>query len=89
MLRDATAGADVMPPPRLGPFAFWLASPKAEGGPQAPPDPQTLRAAIGEHLAAQGWRGAEPLRWAITAVDPGLGWRLEGVAIGGGDPPRP
>jgi hypothetical protein len=36
---------------------------------------------MSDHLAGRGWSGAEPLRWAITAVDPGRGLRLEGVAL--------
>ncbi len=33
------------------------------------------------HLEQCGHPGAEPLRWAITAVDPARGWQIEGVAI--------
>lgn len=70
--------------PLLLSFAFWL--PRAEAGLTAggPADAATLRRAIGAHLRALGWPGAEPLRWAITAVDPLQGLRLEGVALGAG-----
>jgi hypothetical protein len=40
-----------------------------------------LQAAMGIHLRTLGHGDAEPLRWAITAVDPLLGLRLEGVAV--------
>jgi hypothetical protein len=33
--------------------------------------------------------GAEPLRWAITAVDPERGLRLEGLVVGPAGEPRP
>ncbi|MFM7086992.1 MAG: hypothetical protein ACKOXO_08390 [Cyanobium sp.] len=38
-------------------------------------------AGIRAHLCAEGWTDAEPLRWAITAVEPGRGLQLEGVAL--------
>ena len=67
------------PPPVLVPFCFWL--PRAACAlPQSnPPDPATLRSAIRTHLTGLGWPGTEPLRWAITAVDPLRGLQLEGV----------
>ena len=58
----------------LGPAALPRPAPPG-------PDPRQLRAAITAHLATHGWRAAEPLRWAITAVDPLRGWQLEGVAV--------
>jgi hypothetical protein len=82
-------------PPRLVlvPFCFWL--PRADGAarqffppdslvpPDSPvrPDPAALRSAITAQLADLGWSAAEPLRWAITAVDPLRGLQLEGVGV--------
>ncbi len=71
-------------------FSFWL--PRAAAAPSPgrspdradppdPPDPAALRSAIRAHLAGLGWPGAEPLRWAITAVDPLRGLQLEGVGL--------
>lgn len=81
----------------LVPFCFWLphpAGPTAPPDPESPapsvtpqsnrpdpPDPVALRVAIAAHLAGLGWTGAEPLRWAITAVDPLRGLQLEGVGV--------
>lgn len=45
------------------------------------PEPAALGRAMTAHLEQCGHPGAEPLRWAITAVDPVLGWQVEGVAI--------
>lgn len=73
--------------PVLVPFNFWLPRPAAAASPQRSPnpadlpDPVALRGAIGAHLAGVGWPGAEPLRWAITAVDPLRGLQLEGVGL--------
>ena len=68
------------PQPVLVPFCFWL--PRAAGAlPSDPPDPAALRSAICAHLTGLGWTGAEPLRWAITAVDPIRGLQLEGVGV--------
>lgn len=64
-------------------FAFWLAR-GGNGGSAL--RPFALRAAIAVHLEALGWSGAEPLRWAITAVDPARGLQLEGVALAGAPP---
>ena len=76
------------------PFSFWL--PRAECAvpppdPQVParstspqpdpPDPAALRSAIAAQLAGLGLPGAEPLRWAITALDPLRGLQLEGVGV--------
>ena len=83
-------------PPRLVlvPFSFWLPRaacaapppdpqvPASSTSPQPdPPDPAALRAAIAAQLAGLGLPGAEPLRWAITAVDPLRGLQLEGVGV--------
>jgi hypothetical protein len=72
-----------MDPPRpvLVPFCFWL--PRTAGAlPQSnPPDPATLRRVIRTHLTGLGWAGTDPLRWAITAVDPLRGLQLEGVVL--------
>jgi hypothetical protein len=67
----------------LLPFCFWL--PKPAHHRSGPPALASLADGIADHLAGQGWPGAEPLRWAITAVDPVRGWRLEGVAVASGD----
>jgi hypothetical protein len=71
--------------PLLVPFTFWLAA-DASGGSGSLPRLASLRVAIAAHLADQGWPAAEPLRWAITAVDPGHGLQLEGVAVSGSPP---
>jgi hypothetical protein len=55
------------PAPRLAPLELWF---RPEPAPRLP----QLRAA----LAAAG---GEPLRWAITAVDPVRGLRVEGVQL--------
>ena len=71
----------------LVPFSFWLARAAAAHLPPRspdradPPDTAALSAAIRDHLAGLGWPGAEPLRWAITAVDPLRGLQLEGVGL--------
>ena len=65
---------------RLHPLDLWV-----QPGDDAPLLPQ-LRQALAEAAAAQLGPGAEPLRWAITAVDPLRGLRLEGVLLG---PDRP
>ena len=73
--------------PVLVPFSFWLpgaaAAPSPGRSPDRadPPDPAALRGAIRAHLAGLGWPDAEPLRWAITAVDPLRGIQLEGVGL--------
>jgi hypothetical protein len=70
-------------PPRtlLVPFSFWLARAAGASHQSDPPDPAALRDAIAAHLVGLGWPGAEPLRWAITAVDPLRGLQLEGVGV--------
>jgi hypothetical protein len=92
--------AIVPPGPVLVPFSFWLpraacaalpADPQAPSAtPQPdPPDPTALRGAIAAHLAGLGWACAEPLRWAITAVDPLRGLQLEGVGVSQGQSCQP
>lgn len=95
--------AIVPPRPVLVPFSFWLpraacaalpADPQAPSAtPQSdrpdPPDPAALRNAIAAHLAGLGWPRAEPLRWAITAVDPLRGLQLEGVGVSQGQSCQP
>ena len=89
----------------LVPFCFWLphaAGPTAPPDPEGPaasvtpqsnrldpPDPVALRAAIAAHLGGLGWPRAEPLRWAITAVDPLRGLQLEGVGVSQGQSCQP
>jgi len=51
------------------------------GPPLAAATIAALQAAMGTHLRSLGHGDAEPLRWAITAVDPLQGFRLEGVAV--------
>ncbi len=83
-------------------FSFWLArAASAESPPDPldlaactsprpdPPDPTALRGAIAAHLAGLGWACAEPLRWAITAVDPLRGLQLEGVGVSQGQSCQP
>jgi len=40
-----------------------------------------LRQALAREARRLAGEGAEPLRWAITAVDPRRGLRLEGVVV--------
>lgn len=91
-LPQTVVKASTQPPAALlVPFCFWLPRSAAgipSGGPADPdvrlgqtPDPAALSLAIGSHLAGLGWSGAEPLRWAITAVDPVQGLRLEGIGL--------
>lgn len=73
--------------PLLVPFTFWrTGDASAAAAPARLPGLDTLRAAIAAHLADLGWPDAEPLRWAITAVDPNRGLLLEGVAVCGSLP---
>ena len=97
--------AIVPPGPVLVPFCFWLpraAGPTAPSDPEdpapstspqpdppIPPDPAALRDAIAAHFAGLGWPRAEPLRWAITAVDPLRGLQLEGVGVSQGQSCQP
>jgi hypothetical protein len=55
------------PAPRLAPLELWLQ-----------PRPGALLPQLRAAFAAAG---IEPLRWAITAVDPQRGLRLEGVQL--------
>jgi hypothetical protein len=74
--------------PLLVPFTFWRAGDVgAAAAPPRFPGLDNLRAAIAAHLVDLGWPDAEPLRWAITAVDPDRGLLLEGVAVCGSLPP--
>ena len=91
------APAAIAPPRLvLVPFSFWLPRadgaarqffpPDSQVPPDSPvrpdpPDPAALRSAITAQLAGLGWTGAEPLRWAITSVDPLRGLQLEGVGV--------
>jgi hypothetical protein len=40
-----------------------------------------LQQAMADQLKALGYPGAEPLRWAISGVDPQRGLRLEGLGV--------
>jgi hypothetical protein len=55
------------PAPRLAPLELWLR-----------PQPGALLPQLHAAFAAAG---LDPLRWAITAVDPERGLRLEGVTL--------
>ncbi|MCP9866973.1 MULTISPECIES: hypothetical protein [unclassified Cyanobium] len=59
----------------LVPLELWL---QASPGPLLP----QLRQALVREARRLAGAGAEPLRWAITAVDPRLGLRLEGIVVG-------
>ncbi|MCP9833438.1 MULTISPECIES: hypothetical protein [unclassified Cyanobium] len=66
----------------LVPLELWL---------QASPGlllPQ-LRQALAREACRLAGTGAEPLRWAITAVDPQRGLRLEGIVVGPASTPGP
>ncbi|MFN7739179.1 MAG: hypothetical protein ACK5RA_02795 [Cyanobacteriota bacterium] len=90
---DGLVDPTALEPPRLVlvSFSFWLARAASAESPHDPaaststqpdpPDPTALRGAIAAHLAGLGWACAEPLRWAITAVDPLRGLQLEGVGV--------
>ncbi|MBW4530632.1 MAG: hypothetical protein KME02_08105 [Aphanothece saxicola GSE-SYN-MK-01-06B] len=66
----------------LVPLELWL---QAAPGPLLP---QLRQALAGEARRLAG-AGAEPLRWAITAVDPQRGLRLEGIVVGPVPTPGP
>jgi hypothetical protein len=70
------------PAPLLQPLELWLQ-----------PGPGPLLSQLRETLRQQAVRlageGAEPLRWAITAVDPERGLRLEALVVGPAAVPRP
>jgi hypothetical protein len=61
--------------PALVPLELWLQ-------PQAGPLLPHLRRALAAEAIRLAGEGAEPLRWAITAVDPHRGLRLEGIVVG-------
>jgi hypothetical protein len=65
----------------LVPFCLWLPRGSAGTDVPVPPEPASLQDAIRRHLVSLGHTGAEPLRWAITAIDPDRGLQLEGVAV--------
>ncbi|KEF43062.1 MAG: hypothetical protein ER33_02325 [Cyanobium sp. CACIAM 14] len=56
------------------------------------PGPGPLLAQLRPALLAEARRlagaGAEPLRWAVTAVDAQRGLRLEAIVVGPGGEPR-
>ena len=60
---------------RLHPLDLWF---MPQEGPLLPQVRQSLLHCAEQQLGP----GAEPLRWAITAVDPQRGLRLEGVLVG-------
>ena len=66
---------------QLVPFCFWLARPCGCGPATPAPRPDELADAIRAHLTGLGLAGSQPLRWAITAVDPLRGLQLEGVSL--------
>ncbi|WP_216901440.1 hypothetical protein [Synechococcus sp. CCY 9618] len=70
------------PPPELQPLELWL---------QPAPGPllHQLLAALGAEARRLAGEGAEPLRWAVTAVDPVRGLRLEGIVVGPAGEPGP
>jgi hypothetical protein len=61
--------------PALVPLELWL---QPLAGPLLP----QLRRALGAESTRLAGPGAEPLRWAVTAVDPQRGLRLEGMVVG-------
>lgn len=66
----------------LVPLELWL---QTAPGPRLP----QLRQALAKEARRLAGEGAEPLRWAITAVDPHRGLRLEGVVLGPAPTPGP
>ena len=62
------------PAPALQPLELWL---MPGAGPLLP----QLRQALAAASCAQAGPSAQPLRWAITGVDPHRGLRLEGVLV--------
>ena len=58
----------------LVPLEFWLTP---SPGPLLP----QLRQGLAREARRLAGEGAEPLRWAITAVDPRRGLRLEGIVV--------
>jgi hypothetical protein len=68
--------------PALVPLECWLTP---SPGPLLP----QLRQALAREARRLAGEGAEPLRWAITAADPGRGLRLEGIVVGPAPAPGP
>ncbi len=64
------------------PLELWL---QTSPGPRLP----QLRQALAREARRLAGEGAEPLRWAITAVDPRRGLRLEGIVVGPAPTPGP
>jgi hypothetical protein len=64
------------------PLELWVCPAPAPRLPQ-------LRQALSREARRLAGEGAEPLRWAITAVDPRRGLRLEGVVVGPAPTPGP
>jgi len=62
--------------PRLVPFTVWHPHDTS-----VPLRLRPLLQAIEAEFARRGWAGAEPLRWAITAVEPDRGLRIEGIGL--------
>ncbi|MDM7952621.1 MAG: hypothetical protein QUV07_05315 [Cyanobium sp. CZS 25K] len=59
----------------LVPLALWLQTSPGALLPQ-------LRQALQQEATRLAGAGAEPLRWAVTAVDACRGLRLEGIVVG-------
>jgi len=66
----------------LVPLELWV---RPAPGPRLP----QLRQALVKEARRLAGEGAEPLRWAITAVDPVRGLRLEGIVVGPAPVPGP
>ena len=66
----------------LVPLELWL---QTTPGPLLP----QLRQVLAQEACRLAGMGAEPLRWAITAVDPQRGLRLEGIVVGPAPAPGP
>ena len=66
----------------LVPLELWL---QTAPGPLRP----QLHQALAQEARRLAGAGAEPLRWAITAVDPVRGLRLEGLVVGPAAAPGP
>jgi hypothetical protein len=66
----------------LVPLELWV---RPTPGPRLP----QLRQALAREARRLAGEGAEPLRWAITAVDPRHGLLLEGIVVGPAPVPGP
>jgi hypothetical protein len=66
----------------LVPLELWV---RPSPGPRLP----KLRQALAREARRLAGEGAEPLRWAITVVDPVRGLRLEGIVVGPAPVPGP